>query len=125
MPHLCHALWYCIKFLLLDFYGAIIEEISRPVIQHCIVFATRHHRKSGQGGDHGSSAVLAIQPQQGARFRKLMRLQVGLDGFDRPAQFLAIASVPFVAKTAEPLMRVGEAQTTVRVRTTSPRLRPV
>ncbi len=48
--------------------------------------------------------------------RKMVCLQIAPDGSQSPAQFLPVASVAFVAKTAEPLVAMGEAQTTVRVR---------
>jgi hypothetical protein len=68
---------------------------------------------------------LPIQPQQSARRRKMVCLQIAPDGGQRPAQFLPVEPIAFVAETAEPVVTMGEAQTTVRVRTTSPRLRPV
>jgi hypothetical protein len=47
------------------------------------------------------------------------------DSGQRSAQFLPVAAIAAVAETAEPVVAMGEAQTTVRVRTTSPRLRPL
>jgi hypothetical protein len=69
--------------------------------------------------------MLSIQPQQGRCRRKLVCLQIAPNGAQPLAQFLPVASIASVAETAEPLATVGEAQTTVRVRTISPRLRPV
>jgi hypothetical protein len=68
---------------------------------------------------------LPIQPHQGADRRKMVGLQITPDSGQRSAQFLPVAAIAAVAETAEPVVTMGEAQTTVRVRTTSPRLRPL
>jgi hypothetical protein len=68
---------------------------------------------------------LAIQAEDGTFFRKPVCLHVALDRGHCVTQFCSVLSIPGVTKTGEPLMRMGAAQTVVRVRTTSPRLRPV
>jgi hypothetical protein len=99
--------------------------LDRLLIQHGVIFAAHHERQACQIGDDGPCSILPIQPQQGAARRNLVCLQIASDGGQRPAQFLAVASIASVAETAEPVVTMSEAQTTVRVRTTSPRLRPV
>ena len=94
-------------------------------IQHAVIFAAHDEREACQIGDDGPCPVLPIQPYQGADRRKMVRLQIAPDSGQRSAQFLPVASIAAVAETAEPVVTMGEAQTTVRVRTTSPRLRPV
>src|SRR5205085_9422555 len=94
-------------------------------IQDGVIFAAHHEREARQIGDDGSRAILPIQSQQGAARRKMVCLQIAPDGAERPAQFLPVESIASVTETAEPVITMGEAQTTVRVRTTSPRLRPV
>ncbi len=99
--------------------------LHRLPIQHGVIFAAHDEREACQIGDDGPCPILPIQPQQGADRRKMVCLQIAPDGGQRPAQFLPVASIAAVAETAEPVVTMGEAQTTVRVRTTSPRLRPV
>lgn len=94
-------------------------------IQHGVIFAAHDEREACQIGDDGPCSILPIQPHQGARRRKMVCLQIAPDSGQRPAQFLPVASIAAVAEAAEPVVTMGEAQTTVRVRTTSPRLRPV
>ena len=94
-------------------------------IQHGVIFAAHDEQEACQIGDDGPCPILPIQPHQGANRRKMVRLQIALDSGQPPAQFLPVVSIASVAETAEPLVTMGEAQTTVRVRTTSPRLRPV
>jgi hypothetical protein len=94
-------------------------------IQYIVIFATHHEQEVCQIGDDSPCPILAVQSQQGTRRRKMVCLQIPLDGAQCPAQFLSVESIASVAETAEPLVTMGEAQTTVRVRTTSPRLRPV
>jgi hypothetical protein len=99
--------------------------LDRLAIQHGVIFAAHDEREACQIGDDGPCSILPIQPHQGADRRKLLCLQIASDSGQRPAQFLPVASIAAVAETAEPVVAMGEAQTTVRVRTTSPRLRPV
>ena len=94
------------------------------MIEHAVFFAARHKREGGHIGKHGSRAILPIEPQQRAFLRKVVGRQVPTNGREPLAQFLSIAPVAPIPETAEPLVAMGEAQTTVRVRTTSPRLRP-
>jgi hypothetical protein len=94
-------------------------------IYYGVIFPAHDEREVCQISDDSSRPILPIQSQQGAARRKMMGLQIPPNGSQRPAQFLPVESIAFVAKTAEPLGAMGEAQTTVRVRTTSPRLRPV
>jgi len=94
-------------------------------IQHAVIFAAHDKRKVCQVGDDGPCSILPIQPHQGADRRKMVRLQIAPNSGQRSAQFLPVAAIAAVAETAEPVVTMGEAQTTVRVRTTSPRLRPL
>ncbi len=99
--------------------------LHRLPIQHGVIFAAHDEREACQIGDDGPCSILPIQPQQGADRRKMVCLQIAPDSGQRSAQFLPVASIAAVAETAEPVITMGEAQTTVRVRTTSQRLRPV
>jgi len=55
----------------------------------------------------------------------MLCFQIPPDGAEPAPQFLPVEPMASVAETAEPVGTMGEAQTTVRVRTISPRLRPV
>ena len=99
--------------------------LDRLLIQHAVIFAAHDKREACQIDDDSPCSILSVQPQQGRCRRKMMCLQIAPNGGQPPAQFLPVESIASVSETAEPLVTVGEAQTTVRVRTTSPRLRPV
>src|SRR5712692_4961323 len=76
-------------------------------IQHSVIFAAHDEREACQIGDDGSCPILSIQPQQGADWRKMARLQIASDSGQRPAQFLPVASIAAVAETAEPVVTMG------------------
>jgi hypothetical protein len=99
--------------------------LDRLLIQHAVIFAAHDEGEACQIGDDSPCSILSVQPQQGRCRRKMVCLQIAPNGAQPPAQFLPVESIASVSETAEPLVTVGEAQTTVRVRTTSPRLRPV
>jgi hypothetical protein len=94
-------------------------------IQYGVIFAAHHEREVCQIGDDSPCPIVSIQSHQGTDRRKLVCLQIAPDGAQPPAQFLSVEPIASVAETAEPVVTLSEAQTTVRVRTTSPRLRPV
>src|SRR6266705_2629180 len=75
---------------------------ARPV--SAVVFAAGHRRKIAQVGDDCSGPILAIQAHQRACSGKAVGRDVLLDGSFRPAEFLAILSIPRVAKAGHPLM---------------------
>jgi hypothetical protein len=77
------------------------------MIEHGVFFASGHKGEASQIGEHGPGAILSIKPQQGALRRKLVRREVSRDGRECLPQFLSVASVASVAKTAEPLEAVG------------------
>src|SRR5216684_7290122 len=76
-------------------------------IQHGVIFAAHHEREACQIGDDGPCPILPIQPQQGARRRKMVCLQIAPDGDQPPAQFLPVASIASVAEIAEPVVTMG------------------
>jgi len=73
--------------------------LDERVIQHGVVLAPRHKRVASQIREDRSCAVGSIQAQQRTLRGELVCSQVGTDGLDHPAQFLAIHPVPFVAET--------------------------
>ncbi len=99
--------------------------LDRLLIQHAVIFAAHDEGEACQIGDDSPCSILSVQPQQGRCRRKTVCLQIAPNGGQPLAQFLPVESIASVSETAQPLGTVGEAQTTVRVRTTSPRLRPV
>jgi hypothetical protein len=94
-------------------------------VKEPIVFATHHKRKAQEIDQDGSGPIEAIKAQQGAFFWELASSQIGLDHVYRSAQFLSVFSVAWMTKGTEPLLRMRAAQIVVRVRTISPRFRPV
>src|SRR5512135_220262 len=84
------------------------------MIKDAVLFATRHKREASQVRENCSRAVLAVEPQQGLFRQELLRREVARDGGKRLSQFLSVAPVAFVAKTAEPLEAVGLADDRAR-----------
>jgi hypothetical protein len=82
-------------------------SLDLGVVQHRVGFAPCDKAVSGQTGQDRARSVLPIQPQQGAFLRNVVRLEVLLDGLDRPTQFLMKMSVAWITETAEPLVTVG------------------
>src|SRR5947209_9076225 len=76
-------------------------------IQHGVIFATHHEREACEVADDGPCSILAIQPQQGARRRKMVRLQIALNSGQCSAQFLPVVAIAAVAETAEPVITMG------------------
>jgi hypothetical protein len=72
--------------------------LDQRMIKRCVLFPTGHKGERGQVGEHCSSAILPIEPQQGALRWKLMCLEVLGDCRKALAQFLPVAPVPSVAK---------------------------
>jgi hypothetical protein len=78
--------------------------LDRLLIQNGVIFPAHDEREACQIGDDGPRPILSIQPQKGADRRKMVGIQIASDGSQPPAQFLPVASIAFVAKTAEPLV---------------------
>ena len=75
-------------------------------IKELIVFATHHIGETQQIGKDRSVTILPIQTSNCSLRREAMSWQIPLDSCHRPAQFLAVLTVPGVTKGAEPLMRM-------------------
>ena len=77
------------------------------MIKHAVLFAAGHEGEARQIGENRSRAILAVQPQQGALFRQLVRREVASNGRKRLSQFHTVAPIASVAKRAEPLVRMS------------------
>src|SRR5712691_2923656 len=100
-----HRLAFC---TLLDLIGGQVQtRLNERMIQHAVLFATGHKGKASHIGEHSPGAILAVEPQQGALLWDLVRCEVARNRCETLAQFLSVASVAPVAKTAEPLETVG------------------
>ena len=72
------------------------------MIEHRVVFAAGHKGKASQIGEDRPAAILSIEPQQRMGLWELMRREIATNGGEALTQFLPLASIPFVPKTAEP-----------------------
>jgi len=81
--------------------GQVQTRLNERVIEHGVLFATRHKGKASQIGEHGSGAILSVEPQQGMLRRKLGCCKVARDRGESLAQFRSVAAIASVAKTAE------------------------
>jgi hypothetical protein len=77
------------------------------MIKDGVVFASGHEGEARQIGEDRSRAILSVEAQQGERFRQLVRREVACDRGEALTQFLPVATVAPVAKTAEPLETMG------------------
>lgn len=87
--------------------GEVETCLDQWVIEHAVLLATRHKGKPGQIHKHGSGPILAVESEQRALRWELIRGEIATNGCQSLAQFLPVASVPPVAKRAEPLVTVG------------------
>ncbi len=77
------------------------------MIEYAVLLAACHKGEASQVHQHSPGAILAIEPEQGAFSRELMRCKIPTDGREALTQFLAVASVASIAKTAEPTFNCG------------------
>ena len=93
---------------LLDLISRQVQTcLNQRVIEHAVFFATGHKREPSHIGEHGSGAILPVEPQQGARSFELRRREIAPNGQEPLAQFLSVTPVATVAKRAEPLLAMG------------------
>jgi hypothetical protein len=83
--------------------------LNQRVIKHTVFFAAGHKGEASEIGEHRSGAVLPIKAQKRVFLWELVGSQIPTNGGERLAQFLSIATVPAIAKTAEPLIAVSLA----------------
>jgi hypothetical protein len=81
-------------------------RLDARVIEGGVVFAAGHKSEASQVGERSRSAILSIEPKQGAFSRKLARCEVARDGREALTQFLSVAPVTLVTKRTEPLKAV-------------------
>ncbi len=81
------------------------QEDDRAPCTLCLVSRKRNPRDRRAR----PRTILAIEPQQSALFRELVRRKVATNGHESLAQFRSVASVASIPKRAEPLVAVGLA----------------
>jgi hypothetical protein len=81
--------------------------LYQRMIKQTVLFAPSHKSKASKVGEHRAQAILPIKPQQGAFWWELACCEIPTNGRERLAQFLSIATVPAIAKTAEPVVVVS------------------
>ena len=60
--------------------GQVQARLDERMIEHCVLFAAGHKGEASQVRQHGPSAVLAIEPEQGAFLQELVCSEVATDG---------------------------------------------
>jgi hypothetical protein len=83
--------------------------LDERVIEHGVVFATRYKAEAGQIREYGPSAILSIEPQQGALMGELIHSEIATNGREALPQFLPVATIAAIAKRTEPLETVSLA----------------
>lgn len=84
-------------------------RLDKRVIEHAVLLATGHKRESCEIREHGPGALLPIEPEQSPFLWKLVCSQIPTNGSFALTQFLPVAPVATVPKTAEPLEAVSLA----------------
>ena len=91
--------------VLLELIGREVQtRLNEWVIEHGVVFATGHEREASEIGEHGSSSILAVEPQQRVRKVELIGSEIPTNGGERLLQFLSISPIAPIPETAEPLI---------------------
>src|SRR6266566_1302668 len=87
-------------------WGEVQARLDERMIEDAVLFAASHKRETSEIGEHGSRAILPVESEQRVLREELVRCEIATDSCQSLAQFLAVASVPSVAETAEPLVVV-------------------
>ena len=80
-------------------FGRCVSRLDERMIQHGVVFATHHEREASQIRQHGSGAILPIEPEQGSLMRKLVHSEVATAGPEGLTQFLPVEPIASGAPT--------------------------
>ena len=83
--------------------GQVQARLNQRMVEQVIVFATGHEREPSHISEHGSVAILPVEPQERTRRFELIRRQIATDGCKPLAQFFPLSPVASVPETAEPL----------------------
>ena len=91
-----------------------------------IVFAAYHEADpcNDEIDDDGSIAIESVASNEGLSGPKTQCALIGNDHAESPYQLTSVISIAGGSTGEEPLMAMSAARSVVRVRTTSPRLRP-
>jgi hypothetical protein len=89
--------------------GQVQACLNERMIKRAVLLATGHEGEASQVSQHGSGPILPVESKQAVRLWELVCSQVPTNSRETPAQFLPVAPVAFVPKTAEPLKAVSLA----------------
>ena len=81
-------------------------RLDLRMIEDSVFLATSHKDKACQIREHGSSPILAIEPEQRARRVELIHSEIARDRCQSLTQFLPISPIASVSETAQPLVAV-------------------
>ena len=99
------TIWLCCP--LLELVGRQVQTcLDQRMIKHAVFFATSHKREACHIREYSPRAILPVEPEQGTALWELVCREVARDRGESLAQFRSVATVPSVAKTAEPLEAV-------------------
>jgi hypothetical protein len=88
---------------LLGLIGRQVQPcLDERMIENRVLFAAGHKGEASEIGEGRPGAILSIEPQQRMGLWELMCHKIATNGRQALAQFLPVASITFVPKTAEP-----------------------
>src|SRR5258708_37684040 len=77
-------------------------RLNERVVEHGVLFAAGHKHEASEIGEDRPCAILAVEPQQGARLRMLVRGEVARDHRKSLAHNRAVSIVYTLAPYAVP-----------------------
>ena len=95
------------RALLALIWGEMQTRLDERMIKDGVVFSSCYTGKANQVGQHGSSAILTVKPEQSVLFRELVHREIAANGCESLAQFCSVASVAAVAKRSEPVVAMS------------------
>lgn len=111
--------------LLIGGQGEALLDLCQ--FQQGIIFASHHeaYSRCDQIHDDGTVAIQTVESNKGLTWQKAQRSLISNDHGESPQQLTSVISIARCSTGEEPLMGMGAARSVVRVRTISPRLRPM
>ena len=87
--------------------GEVQTRLDQRMVEHVVVFPSRHKREARHLGKCSPRTILPVESEQRLRRFELIRSEIACDRSQSLAQFLPVMAVPFVSETAEPMIAMG------------------
>jgi hypothetical protein len=88
-------------------WGQMQTRLDQRMIKGGVLLASGHERETSQISEYGSGPVLSIESQERAGLWQLVCSEIPINGRQALSQFLSVAPIAPVAKTAESTFNCG------------------